>query len=348
MSDKTDQRVIFITLMDRNYSRTWTYYSALKMQGIHCEYLKIDNNSIFRDIWKIRKLNNGKPFQVVIGSASQILAIPSFFIFWKRPVLDAGWSLFESTRVNSRRAGLLGKNLLKSYVIDFAATLVSKKVFLESNLQKYWYIKKFPSKQKKFLVIYTGLDESDFKPDLNKLSIKNHSFKVVFRGKHNDEAGLDVLAEATQALLSENIDFEILTSLKNNKLKFSSRTKIISNHFESKREIANHLIGADLSLGQLSAHERLSRTIPHKAYESAYLGIPYLSARNHGILEIFDENEEIFCFEPGSSSDLAAKILFLSKNRYLLAESSVRIKARYDMNLSQRKLAADFLSKING
>jgi glycosyltransferase involved in cell wall biosynthesis len=338
---------LFLSTKEKKYSRTWTYFHSLSEQGYDCEYVVIPKGKIWTSLIKSRRQFDGANQHLIIASASQILAIPSFLIFWKRPVLDAGWSLFESTRVNSRRAGLLGKNLLKSYVIDFSATLVSKKVFLESNLQKSWYIKKFPFKEEKFSVIYTGVDESDFKPDSNELSIEDQSFKVIFRGKHNDEAGLDVLAEATQLLSSENIDFEILTSLKNKKLQFSSRTKIISKHFESKKEIANHLIRADLSLGQLSAHERLRRTIPHKAFESAYLGIPYLSARNQGILEIFDENLEMFCFEPGSSSDLAAKILFLSKNRYLLAESSVRIKAKYDMHLNQKKLAADFLSEIN-
>ncbi len=340
-------KILFLTLMDEKYSRTWTYFQALKSNGVDCAYIHLDLESAWKELKNLRTEFPGEETKIVIGSASQILVMPAYIIFKKRPYLDAGWSLFESTLVNWKRAGFLGQNLFKTYFIDFIATQFSQKIFLESDLQTKWYRRTLLASKRKCVRIYTGLDESEFSPQSNKIKESKKDFTVVFRGKNNNEAGLDVLAEATRILSDQKIDFIILSNSKELKTQFSNRTRVIAEFFESKNEIATHLANADLSLGQLSNHKRLKRTIPHKAFESAYLGVPYLTARNSGILEIFEEDKEIFCFKPGSPEDLAKQILFLSKNRTVLEKSSIPLKARYRARLSQTLLADELLKHIN-
>jgi glycosyltransferase involved in cell wall biosynthesis len=237
--------------------------------------------------------------------------------------------------------------VIKSYLIDFIATQFSKLIFLESHLQSKWYVRKFLASPKKCRVIYTGIDELDFEPLSNRQGTEQ-LFTVVFRGKDNPEAGLNLLAKATQILADEEIQFLILSSTTANMREFSDKTTVISSYFDSKKDIARYIANSDLSLGQLSEHPRLSRTIPHKAFESAFLGVPYLSARNSGILEIFQENKEIYCFDPGSAEDLAAKIRFLKSERELLLESGRSIKEKYSRTLSQKVLSEEFMRMVTG
>jgi glycosyltransferase involved in cell wall biosynthesis len=196
--------------------------------------------------------------------------------------------------------------------------------------------------------LYTGLDESEFTPKVSIANKHKTTFKIVFRGKNNDEAGLEILARATEILADEDISFEVISNVGESDMKFSARTHVVGDFFKSKNLIASLLKDADLSLGQLSGHKRLRRTIPHKAFESAFLGVPYLTARSSGILEIFQENVEIFCFDPGSEEDLAAKIRFLKSNRKLLAESGTKMKEKYSKKLSQEILAQELMEIIRG
>lgn len=339
-------RVLFLTIMDENYSRTWTYFSSLKNSGVDCRYIKINPESILRDLRFAKKNNQNLRLVIVIGSASQLLTVPAVLFFRQKVFLDAGWSLFESTMVNSQRRGTLWKNVVKSYIIDFFASRFSSKIFLESDSQVKWYRRIFLTSKKKCVTLFTGLDEIDFLPTISEVGPKDKPFTVVFRGKDNDEAGLEILAMATQMLSKQNIDFIVLSQLKGGRAQFSSRTQLISDYFTSKRELARFLAKGDLSLGQLSDHKRLRRTIPHKAYESAFLGIPYLTARNKGILEIFREDEEVFCFTPGSAEDLAKKISFLSVNKDLLENSARNIRFKYERELNQKLLGKKFLEEL--
>ncbi len=339
-------KLIFLTLMDERYSRTWTYFSYLKSDGVDCEYIRINRSTIWRDLKSIKASNPGKEIKVVVGSASQLLVIPTLLLFKSRPYLDAGWSLFESTRVSRRRSGLLYGRMFKSYCIDFVATQFSKLIFLESHLQSKWYRRKLLASPKKCKVIYTGIDETDFETQVSRQETEE-VFTVIFRGKDNPEAGLNLLAKATQILSNDEIQFVVLSNTAKNGLDFSGKTTIISSYFDSKKDIAGHIANSDLSLGQLSNNSRLSRTIPHKAFESAFLGVPYLSARNSGILEIFQENKEIFCFDPGSAEDLAAKIRLLKSDRKLLYESAKRIKETYSDKLCQKILSEEFMRLVS-
>ena len=339
-------KILFLSLKEEGYSRTWTYFTSLQSQGADCEFLRLNRGSIWRNLKIAKKSGKGISNRIVIGSASQLLVIPSILVFKTRPFLDAGWSLFESTIVNRTRAGKFHEKAIKAYLIDFVATIFSRKVFLESKLQVAWYKNIFFVRKEKCITLYTGLDESEFMPENVSKTKSETSFKVVFRGKNNDEAGLEILAQATKILADDDIDFEVISNMDQSELNFSERTKVISKFYKSKNSIASVLAAADLSLGQLSNHTRLSRTIPHKAFESAFLGIPYLTARNSGILEIFQENEEIFCFDSGSAEDLVAKIRFLKSNRSRLEKSGKKLKEKYSERLSQKILAQQLMGII--
>lgn len=340
-------KVIFFSLTSDRYSRSWSLHSGIEKLGIDTKFVTLSKKNILNNLKFYQSTIKNSDSRIVIASASQLLVIPVFFTFKKRPYLDAGWSLFESTKANHKRVGRFGQRLLVTYFIDFLASHFSKKIFLESRRQSLWYSRTFLLPNVKCKTIYTSLDEFEFSPRLIENRNPEDQFKIVFRGKDNVEAGLDILARATILLEEDDIKFTIVSKVKDPLIKFSKKTKVINQFFESKNDIATIMANSDLSLGQLSGHSRLNRTIPHKAFESAYLGIPYLTARNIGILEIFNEDEEIFCFDPGSPEDLAKKIRFLNRHRDLLKKSSLAIQLKYRSALSQELMSRQLLSELN-
>ena len=71
----------------------------------------------------------------------------------------------------------------------------------------------------------------------------------------------------------------------------------------------------DLFLGKFSDCPRLNVTIPHKAFEAALMGKPYLSARASGIQEFLVEGVEAEYFDAGDPVDLLRKIVKLKEDR---------------------------------
>jgi glycosyltransferase involved in cell wall biosynthesis len=125
-------------------------------------------------------------------------------------------------------------------------------------------------------------------------------------------------------------------------LKFSPRT-IIDRTVYTKDYLSYIQRKVYISLGQLSDHQRLMRTIPHKAFESAFFGTPYLTARNPGILEVFTEDFDVLCFQPGSAQDLAKKIKSCKSDLDKLKILSENFRLTYGSVLQQRKLSEKFL-----
>jgi glycosyltransferase involved in cell wall biosynthesis len=278
-------------------------------------------------------------------SPSNYLVIYARIFLGNRIILDAGWALYDGTVVSRNKYGF---DAIKSYLIDFFTAKIAKQVIVESELQKKFFSKMFLVRKKKLRVIYTGIDEDSFSTK-SKIQLPLDIFRngkvVLFRGKFNSEAGLEVLAQATKILKSKKITFWILCPGLPSEIIFSSNS-IVDKRFLPKNDIAKIQKASALTLGQLAAHKRLSRTIPHKAYESAFLKSPYLTGRNFGILEIFTENKELFCFNPGDAGDLARKILDIFDNPIERNRIGNGMYQKYISTLNQKILASEFINVV--
>jgi hypothetical protein len=126
---------------------------------------------------------------------------------------------------------------------------------------------------------------------------------------------------------------------------FSSNT-FISRDILSKGKISKLQKACTISLGQLAKHNRLNRTIPHKAFESAFLATPYLTAGNKGITELFKEGVEITCFSPGNSLALVDRIRNLFSDHDKLNEMSSLFHKKYQNICNQEELSQDFLKIV--
>lgn len=342
------EKIIFLTITKPGYSRSWTYFNGIKKLGLDAEFIKIDSRNLINEFRRIKKQVSRTNIFVVM-SPSQYL-VPFVRLFFGRKVyLDAGWSLFEATVISRKRFGLFGWLAVKNYFIDWIASLLAKKIILESKSQKNFYCKLFLVPRRKCYVLYTGVDEESFQVDryfVMPPDFFNNSKIVLFRGKYNSESGIEILAEATRLLKNEQITFWVFSPGLPSKVKFSNNT-FVSREFLPDGNIPGLVEACSISLGQLAKHSRLNRTIPHKAFESAYLAKPYLSARNKGIIEIFEEGREVLLFTPGNSMELANEIKRLINNQALAMELSQSIFKKYNKNLSQKILAKEFLKVLN-
>ena len=165
-------------------------------------------------------------------------------------------------------------------------------------------------------------------------------FKIItFRGKYNEESGLENLAEASHLLAKEGFFFIVITGKLPPNLIFSSRTLVIE-RFVEWDELREILTISDFYVGQLSFNQRVANTIPHKAFEAGYFGLPYITAQNSGVLESYSPSEAIY-LQGHIPVEFAEKVRSLKSTEiemYRLA-----ISRKYQEKLSQRVLAEQFL-----
>jgi glycosyltransferase involved in cell wall biosynthesis len=109
-------------------------------------------------------------------------------------------------------------------------------------------------------------------------------------------------------------------------------------------EIRQLMLECHISLGQLENHDRLKRTIPHKAFETLALGIPYITARAEGISEILTDGESCLMVNPADPEDLADKILQLKNNPKLADRMTKNGLELFKNKFNTKTLAYEIMS----
>lgn len=335
----------FITSYETDYSRSGVLLSFLSKKDLVREVIKFNSwkylMTFARQIFKA----NRKTDYYVIMNPSQFLTPILRVLTFKKIILDSGWPLTEKSRAKN----ISTKEKLqraKSWAFDFTSMHLANVVLLESELQKERVSHKFKVNRKKLEVSFTGVDEEAFGQRGIEKEKNCEKFLVGFRGRYNLEAGLEILAETTRLCVNKDISFLVLTSNIPANIKFNANTILRNKPYSSKVEIATLLNSCDVLLGQLSNHPRLNFTIPHKAFEAALMGKPYLSARASGIQEFLVEGIEAEYFDAGDPADLLKKIekLKADKNhRRLLAEN---IQTKYKIMASEEAIGSNFLNLL--
>lgn len=342
----------FISTISEDYSRSAVYYSYIKnLQDVKSHFYKISpsGKSFFREIFEYRKYLSSQPSprNVVVMSPSHKITCFLVFIPKTKIILDAGWSLTESAIARKNSKGRRVK-ILKNYCIDFLAFHAAEIVLLESQHQISYVSRKFLINPKKLIKLSTGFDETQLKsePDSHfqkkwELVKKQFAdFKIItFRGKYNEESGLENLAEASQLLSKERFFIIVVTDKLPSNLVFSTRTLIIEG-FLQWDELAEILKISDFYVGQLSFNKRLANTIPHKAFEAGYFGLPYITAENSGVLESYSSSEAIY-LSGYIPDELARKVRSLDSTE--IERYRGAISQKYQEKLSQQVLAEQFL-----
>jgi len=345
-------RILYLSFSNTDRSVNKVYIKGLEQNGV--EVLSHWSNregvkKIF-DIAKFYRLNHKNVDFLIVGYDSPGLVVWLAMISRKKIIYNALCSVYERLVVSR---GLASKFSLKAFyywLLDFLACHTASLTMLESNQQIDYFSKLFFVPKKKCFLARTGVDEEYFyfEPNIKKFD----EFTVIFRGRLLPEAGAEYVVMAAKKLENQGVKFimhsfgqelqkiqDLIAQLKPVNLKLE--TKILPD--EQLRELMQK---SHLSLGQLSAHDRLTRTIPHKAYESLTLKLPYLTARNKGIMELLKENETCLAFKPADADDLAAKILWAKNYPQELAIIAENGRRLYLEHLTSKLLAEKILERI--
>lgn len=292
----------------------------------------------------LKRVLRGKFDFLMIGYDSPWLVIGCRLFTRKKIVYDAILPAYERLITSRNLAGRWSAKGAYYWLIDFLAYHFADLVLLETDHQINFVSRFYLVGKKKLFRAWTGVDGDNFfyDPSVPKFP----AFTVLFRGAFMPEAGTEHAIRAAKILEDQGIRFiiigggillgeirELVEELKPTNLELIT-------DFLPYRKLRETMQKCHLSLGQLSDHSRLARTIPNKAYESLAMKLPYLTAANFGILELLMPNETCFTCVPADARSLVDKILW-AKNNYSLAEKV----AENGYQLYQNKLRSAVLTK---
>ena len=318
--------VLYFGNLDMSLSRNKIYTDGLRLNGIEVLVCIDQTKGLFK-YWRLFKKHwplRSKYDVMIVGYPGYFIVPFAKLITRKIVIFDALCSLYETEILSHRSAKHNSKyKILYTQFIDWFATRCADKILVESNKQKEYFSKKLNVKSEKLVTVYTGADDSVFEFDD---SIKKfEKFTVLFRGRITNEAGAELILRSAKILEEKDIDFLIIGyGWSEDIQRFRSVYKKLSPknvcHIDKHlpvKEMCQMMQKCHISLGQFAEHERLKRTIPHKAYESLALKLPYITVRAEGISEVLQEGKHCLMVRPDDEQDLVEKILILKENEHL-------------------------------
>lgn len=345
-------RVCYFGIYDPEFSRNTIYIRGLKENGVNVIECN-DRTPRFRKYWNLikkhRKIRNDYDV-LIVGYPGQLIVPLARLISQKPIVLDALCSLYESLilsrdayRGNPFRVPVV-------HLIDWLAYKCADKILVETEKQKTYFEKNLRVPSEKCAVLYTGVDDEKFCADMSVQKFPD--FTVLFRGRIVKEAGVPTVLEAAKILQKEGVQFLVVGFGWDGAMKeFDEVMKRLSpknvRHIRDQvpvLELRELMLKCHVSLGQFGDHERLSRTIPHKAFESLAMKIPYITTRAEGVAEILRDEENCLMVNPADPKDLAEKIKMLASDvslRKKLAENGFKTyQSRFTSQVLGREVLA--------
>lgn len=342
-------KILCVSYLDIPYSRSSVYLEHLESTKLTKEFLQISLPSLvaFRKLWANRRTLRDKSTVILVMNPCHVFVPIIRLLSFQPIILDAGWPLSDSIL---NQTSFLFKKLafLKNYVIDYFAFRNASLILLESQKQIDYASKKFRVSRNKLIRLYTGFNENLYSANQKKarenffaeLGLDSETPFVFFRGKYTKESGMEIIAKISKTNLS-HVKFIIATNKIPAKLEFGNNVKILTNYL-SEAQIASLYIGSSVCLGQLSNCQRLSRTIPHKAFEAGYFGKPYVTLDTESIRELYPKDDQVSYVKSLSLNLIAATITSIIDDKTLVKTLSKNIKEQYNKVAQQSILQEEF------
>lgn len=333
----------YMGIADPTFSRSAIYMKGLRDAGVTV-YECFDTSpglTKFARLWQ--RYRAVPEHDVVIVGYPSYIAVPFARLIARVPVIfDAGWSLYEGEVISRGRHAHNPFGRFGIWLIDWCAYQAARVVLLETRAQIRFYVSLVRGREGKLRRLYTGTDEDKFYP---VPAVPHEVFTVLFRGKYNPEAGIETVVAAARLLEAEDIRVHIMSPGYSPKAALPHNVTV-DHIYYSQDEIRAQMAACDLALGQLAAHPRLARTIPHKAFETTAMGLPYVTARSEGVLELFTEGESVYAVTPGDAEDLARAVRTLKSDGALRARIAEGGRRAYTTHAAQSLLAQELITII--
>ena len=325
-------KICYFGIYNPNFGRNKIYISGLKKNGV--EVIEcFDHAKGLAKYWNLIK----KHRSIKDSYDVMIVGYPGYTVVWlaklltKKPIIfDALCTHYEAQVLSRGIYPLFSINRLLTWIFDHSSVALADKVLVETESQKKFFEKHFhisPANRsaEKIQVLLTGADDSVFYPSS---APKRDKFTVLFRGRFLSEAGLKYIIEAATILENQDVDFLIIGSghvereVSEAIEKYNPANLTINDKHLSFDELRNLMNECHVSLGQFANHVRLERTIPHKAFESLAMKLPYITAKAKGHEGFLVDGQNCLLVEPANAKDLAEKILQLKNNPELASRIS--------------------------
>ncbi len=335
-------RVCYMGIASPEYSRTKVYISGLRSLGV--EVVECFDSSPglrkFFALYRKHRALKGSYDVLIIGNPSYIL-VPFARLISRKPILfDAGWAFYEGM-VLAR--GIYKHNPLgRAYIwlIDWLAAHSADLITLETHAQVDFYTALLRVKRSKCRVLYTGCDETTFHPDPSVPKLER--FTAVFRGKVNPEAGLEHIL-ATARLVENECDV-VIYSPRFTPPEIPANVRVVSEYLPLE-ELPKRLLECHVAIGQMGKHDRLHHTIPHKAFEAAALGLPYIAVKTRAIAEFLEDGESGVFIPSAAPEELAAAMRKLHDTK-LQERLGQGARRAFERLAAQQVLAPQLLTSI--
>ena len=345
------KKIIYLTYTRLDYPLNSVLIKGLRENGVEVAESHIKDRGIWGFVKAIsfywQNLKNTDA--IIIGYDSPALAIFIRLFCFKKVIYNAVLSVYERFIISRELASRFSIKAFYYWLLDFLAIRFADLVAVESNHQADFFKKLFKVSGKKIYRSWIGVDENKFFYD--PMVTKFSKFTILFRGALQPETGAEYAVYAAKLLEGEDIKFimhvggQLIDKIKNLIGELKLNNLEISSELLPAEELRRLMQKCHVSLGQLSGHKRLERTIPHKAYESLALKLPYLTAANSGILELLIDGATCITCKPADARSLADKILWI-KNNYATAEKVAENGySLYQNNLKSYIIAKNLLNR---
>ncbi|MBI2064480.1 MAG: glycosyltransferase [Candidatus Yanofskybacteria bacterium] len=346
------KKIIYTSRSRLEYSLNAVCIRGLMENGVGVVEFGLANGGVF-DFFRflVFYLRNRKDIDaVIVGYDSPSLVIFLRFFCRKKIIYNAVLSVYERLIVSRGLASRFSIKAFYYWLLDFVAVHFADLIFVESDSQADYFKKIFIIDGKKVFRSWIGVDEDKFfyDPAIPKFP----TFTVLFRGALQPETGAEYLIQAAKLLENEDIKFimqcggQLLDRAREVIHEYRPKNLDLRTNYIQSDELCLLMQKCHLSIGQLSKHERLSRTIPHKAYEALAMRLPYLTAANSGILELLKSDETCITCEPANARSLADKILWAKNNPEELGRIAKGAYEFYISDLKSRVIAKKLLDNI--
>lgn len=345
-------KILYLSFSNVDHSLNAVYIKGLRQQGVEVVEFFSNRSGFqkFLDVSKFYKSHRESTDWILIGYDSPGLLIWLRLMTREKIVYNALCSVYERLVISRSLVSKVSIKAVYYWLLDFFASRLASLVMLESDHQIAYFQKLFWVKKTKCFRAWTGVDEDKF---FYQDGVgKTEQFTVIFRGRLLPEAGTEYVVKAAKSLEDQGIKFFIqgagqeLKKIKDLIAELKPGNLELLADFLPMERVRELMQQSHLSLGQLSDHERLQRTIPHKAYESLVLKLPYLTARNAGILELLREGETCMVCNLADADDLAKKILWAKNHSRDLVEIGNRGYELYRKELRPQILAGKLLERL--
>ncbi len=347
-------RICYFGIYDSEFCRNKVYRNGLIENGtivLECsdrsgglmKYL-----TLFLKHWRIR--NN---YDVMIVGYPGYIIVPFARLITRKPIIFDALCSFYETQVISRDA-YVGVPFRIQYIrfIDWLANISADRILVETEPQRKYYIENMHVPQSKCISVLTGVDNTKFFYDV--AIPKNKMFTVLFRGRLTREAGVRHIINAVKLLENEPIKFvvvgfsfgKVVQDLYEQIQKYQLKNLEFIEKQLPMDELFRIMNSAHVSLGQFEDNVRLTRTIPHKAFESLAMRIPYITADVLGIRELLQDGENCLTVPAANPEALAQKILMLKNDVMLQKKLTENGFATYRSKFTTKILGKEVLDVV--